>query len=210
MLVQKIRHQVLWGCPPQPETSPSLSYKGEDETAALTAVQPSPPASPWDRGKGTGKAGRCYQRPPFHKPTFKFSFCKLATGRAAGERENRYQKWMDVGPHPQPDHTVRRDTTDPPAIVNNAITLTSAGGPDTGVCWSVLNNQLSRVKEALSRNSCQCPWCKYSHYGQFQAPSIMSQNRDLGKICTRVHHHSASPSSYDRGNNLETACVGQD
>ena len=31
---------------------------------------------------------------------------------------------MDVGPHPQPDHTVRRDTTDPPAIVNNAITLT--------------------------------------------------------------------------------------
>lgn len=88
---------------------------------------------------------------------------------------------MDIGLHPQPGHIAVRDTSDIPAIANSAITVMSVGGLDTVMCWSMFNKQFSRGKEALICSSCQFPWCKYSHYDQFQATNMTSQNRELGK-----------------------------
>ena len=50
------------------------------------------------------------------------------------------------------------------------------------VCWQILNNWLSKQNKKTTHlicSSCQFPWCKYSHHGQFQATDVMSLNVNL-------------------------------
>lgn len=146
VLVPAIRDEVSWRTPPQLRTaSPVTMVKmGLQPLLPFTLFWP---VTLRDQGKNPGKVSRCYQRPPFHKLTFKFhSENRLGIGQH-GARETMNQKWIDIGLHPQPGHIAGRDTTDIPVIANSAVTIMSVGGLDTVVSWSMLNKQFFRGKK---------------------------------------------------------------
>ena len=70
-----------------------------------------------------------------------------------------------------------------PSVFPSIRVFSTSGGESIGASVSA-SSLLMNIQKLISFricSSCQFPLCKYSHYYQFQAANMTSQNRELGK-----------------------------
>lgn len=59
------------------------------------------------------------------------------------------------------------------------------------------NTMQCKTKQNPDFSVCPFPWCKYSHYGQFQAPNMVSLSAGVGKRYVQLMGLYKLPAAYD-------------
>lgn len=119
-----------------------------------------------------------------------YSTNRLRTGQHR-ERGSLDPRWMDVGPPPSTWSQSSKGHTAMPVVAaivfvwSLSSLLCHTGRAEPGVCWSVLNDQLSRGKEALICSSYQFPWGKCFPLDQSQAANMTSRSRRDAQLASR-------------------------